>query len=155
MLRAAPVPWRSSCSTAATTSSESTSPRRCSRGDLTDLPLPDGDVDHVVRSLALTHLSDLRPFFVEAARVMRPGGHLLLLDTRGHFTGSSRYPLIKRAPGGRVGYVAGYSHSLGDYLHAPLPHGYLVGACEEVLRDADIVAPNEEPAPLTPGPPDI
>ncbi|WP_366521096.1 class I SAM-dependent methyltransferase [Lapillicoccus sp.] len=56
----------------------------------TDLPLPDGEVDHVVCSLALTHVSDLRPFFAEAARVMRPGGHLLLVDTRGHFTGSRR-----------------------------------------------------------------
>lgn len=38
-------------------------------GDITDLPLPDSDVDHVVCSLALTHLSDLRPFFAETARV--------------------------------------------------------------------------------------
>jgi SAM-dependent methyltransferase len=124
-------------------------------GDITDVPLPDGDVDHVVCSLALTHLADLRPFFAEAARVMRPGGHLVLLDTRGHFTGSTRYPLIKQAPDGRVGYVAGYSHSLGNYLRAALPHGYIVRACEEVLRDAEIVAPDEEPVPLTPGPPDI
>jgi SAM-dependent methyltransferase len=124
-------------------------------GDITDLPLPDGDVDHVVCSLALTHLADLRPFFAEAARVMRPGGHLVLLDTRGHFTGSTRYPLIKQAPDGRVGYVAGYSHSLGDYLRAALPPGYVVRACEEVPRDADTVGPDEEPAPLTPGPPDI
>ena len=124
-------------------------------GDITDLPLPDNDVDHVVCSLALAHLSDLRPFFAEAARVMRPGGHLLLLDTRGHFTGSTRYPLIKAAPDGRVGYVAGYSHSLGDYLRAALPHGFLVRACEESLRGADTVAVDEEPEPLTPGPPDI
>jgi SAM-dependent methyltransferase len=124
-------------------------------GDITELPLPDNAVDHVVCSLALTHLRDLRFFFAEAARVMRPRGHLLLLDTRGHFTGSTRYPLVKEAPDGRVGYVAGYSHSLGDYLRAALPHGYVVRACEEVLRDADTVAPDEEPGPLTPGPPDI
>jgi SAM-dependent methyltransferase len=124
-------------------------------GDLTDLPLPDGDVDHVVCSLALAHLSDLRPFFAEAARVMRPDGHLLLLDTRGHFTGSPRYPLVKEAPDGRVGHVAGYSHSLGDYLRAALPHGFVVRACVETYRDAHTVAPDELPEPLTPGPPDI
>jgi len=124
-------------------------------GDITDLPLPDDDVDHVVCSLALTHLNDLRPFFVEAARVMRPGGHLLLLDTRGHFTGSTRFPLIKEAPGGRVGHISGYSHSLGDYLRAALPHGYVVRACVETYRDPETVEPNETPEPLTPGPPDI
>jgi SAM-dependent methyltransferase len=124
-------------------------------GDLTNLPLADGEVDHVVCSLALAHLSDLRPFFAEAARVMRPGGHLLLVDARGHFTGSTRYPLVKQAPDGRVGYIAGYSHSLGDYLRAALPHGYLVRACEETYRDGPTVGPDETPEPLTPGPPDI
>ncbi|MCB0908339.1 MAG: class I SAM-dependent methyltransferase [Nocardioidaceae bacterium] len=128
---------------------------RFTLGDLVALPLPDHDVDHMVCSLALTHLPDLAPFFAEAARVMRRGGHLLLLDTRGHFTGSTRYPLVKTAPDGRVGYVAGYSHSPGDYLRAALPHGYLVRACEEVFRDHDTVPPDEIPEPLTPGPPDI
>ncbi|HVH94043.1 MAG TPA: methyltransferase domain-containing protein [Nocardioidaceae bacterium] len=124
-------------------------------GDITDLPLRDGGVEHVVCTLALTHLSDLRPFFAEAARVMRVGGHLLLLDTRGHFTGSTRYPLVKQARDGRVGYVAGYSHSLGDYLRAALRNGYLVRACEETYQAAQTVAPDEKPEPLTPGPPDI
>jgi SAM-dependent methyltransferase len=128
---------------------------RIMAGDITNLPLPDDDVDHVVCSLALAHLSDLRPFFAEAARVMRPGGHLLVLDTRGHFTGSTRYPLIKEAPDGRVGHIAGYSHGLGDYLRAALPHGYVVRACEETYRDDHTVEPDETPEPLTPGPPDI
>ncbi len=124
-------------------------------GDMNALPLPDGDVDHVVCSLALAHLNDLRPFFAQAARVMRPGGHLLLLDTRGHFTGSSRYPLVKEARDGRVGHIAGYSHGLGDYLRAALPHGYVVRACEETYLDADTVQPDEAAEPPTPGPPDI
>ncbi len=124
-------------------------------GDITDLPLPDDDVDHVVCSLALAHVDDLRPFFAEAARVMRPGGHLLLLDTRGHFTGSIRYPLVKEAPDGRVGHISGYSHGLGDYLRAALPRGYVVCDCVETYRPADTVEPNEMPGPLTPGPPDI
>jgi SAM-dependent methyltransferase len=124
-------------------------------GDITHLPIADRDVDHVVCSLALTHLEDLRPFFAEAARVMRPGGHLLLVDTRGPFTGSPRFPLVKEAPDGRVGYIAGYSHGLGEYLRAALPHGYVVRACVESYRDAETVKPDEGPEPLTPGPPDI
>lgn len=124
-------------------------------GDITSLPLPDRDVDHVVCSLALTHLPDLCPFFAETARVMRPGGHLLLLDTRGHFTGSRRYPLAQKTPDGRVGYISGYSHGLGDYLRGALPHGFVVRACIETCRDDLTVAPDEQPEPLSPGPPDI
>jgi SAM-dependent methyltransferase len=78
---------------------------RLERGDLTAMPLADGAVQHVVCSLALTHLPDLAPFFAEAARVMRPRGRLIILDTRTHFLGSPRYPLVKTAPDGRVGYV--------------------------------------------------
>lgn len=124
-------------------------------GDITDLPLPDKGVDHVVCSLALAHLPDLRPFFAEAARVMRPGGHLLIIDTRGHFIGSTLYPLIQQTVDGRVGYVPGCSHGVGDYLRAALPYGFVVRVCDEAYRNADIVAPDEAAAPLTPGPPDI
>lgn len=124
-------------------------------GDLTDLPLPDGDVNHVTCSLALTHLPDLRPFFSEAARVMRPGGHLVLLDIRGYYARSPRFPLIKDAPDGRVGYMPGYSHDTGDYLRAALPHGFVVRACEEVFAGPYAARPDEPPAPLTPGPPNI
>jgi len=124
-------------------------------GQLTSLPLPDAEVDHVVCSLALTHLSDVRPFFAEAARVMRPGGHLLVLDTRGQFNGSPLYPLVKTAPDGRVGYVANHSHGLGDYIRASLAHGFVVRTCEEACRPSDTVWPGEDAEPLTPGPPDI
>ncbi|MFC7375921.1 MULTISPECIES: class I SAM-dependent methyltransferase [unclassified Brachybacterium] len=124
-------------------------------GELTALPLPDGDVDHVVCSLALTHLGDLAPFFAEAARVMRPGGHLIVLDTRGHFIGSPRYPLVKQSPDGRTGHITGFSHGLGDYLRAALPHGFGVRACEETFRGDVTVGPEDKAAPLTPGPPSI
>ncbi|APX34869.1 hypothetical protein BH708_12835 [Brachybacterium sp. P6-10-X1] len=124
-------------------------------GELTALPLPDGDVDHVVCSLALTHLGDLWPFFAEAARVMRPGGHLLVLDTRGHFLGSTRYPLVKTAPDGRVGHIAGHHHGLGDYLRAALPQGFVVRDCIETHLGDCFVPPEQEARPLTPGPPNI
>jgi ubiquinone/menaquinone biosynthesis C-methylase UbiE len=124
-------------------------------GDITGLPLPDAAVDHVVCSLALAHVADLHRFFAEAARVMRPGGHLYIVDTRSHFIGSTYYPLIQETSDGWIGYIAGYSHGVGDYLRAALPHGYVVRSCDEVRRNADIVAPDEVPEPLTPGPPDI
>lgn len=128
---------------------------RFEHGDLTAMPLEDGAVQHLVCSLALTHLPDLAPFFAEAARVMRPGGHLIALDTRTHFLGSTRYPLVKTAPDGRVGYVPGHHHSVGDYLRAAVPHGFLVRHCVEGRHGERTVDPAHEAGPLTPGPPNI
>ena len=89
------------------------------------------------------------------ARVRRPGGHLLVLDTRGHFIGSPHYPLIKQSTHGRTGHITGHSHGLGDYLRAALPHGFLVRACRQTYLGEVIVEPDAEAAPLNPGPPNI
>jgi SAM-dependent methyltransferase len=49
-------------------------------GELTALPLPHADVDLVVCALALTHVPALGPVLSEFARVLRPGGHVVLSD---------------------------------------------------------------------------
>ena len=49
-------------------------------GDLTALPLPDRSVDAVVCALALVHVPDLSRAMREFARVMRPGGRLVISD---------------------------------------------------------------------------
>lgn len=49
-------------------------------GDLADLPLPDAAVDLVTTALALTHVTELGPVYAEFARVLRPGGDLIVSD---------------------------------------------------------------------------
>jgi SAM-dependent methyltransferase len=49
-------------------------------GDLTALPLPASSVDAVVCALALVHVPDLSPAVREFARVLRPGGRLVISD---------------------------------------------------------------------------
>ncbi len=56
--------------------------------DLTRLPYPDATFDGVVCGWVLEHLPDPRPGLHELARVMRPGGKLLLLVTEDTLTGS-------------------------------------------------------------------
>jgi ubiquinone/menaquinone biosynthesis C-methylase UbiE len=51
-------------------------------GELHQLPVADQSVDLVVCALALTHVSDLGPVLAEFARVLRPGGHLVISDSR-------------------------------------------------------------------------
>ncbi len=56
--------------------------------DLTKLPFATGFFDAVVCGYVLEHLPDPRPGLAELARVMRPGGKLLLLATEDTITGS-------------------------------------------------------------------
>jgi SAM-dependent methyltransferase len=138
----------------------------CARGNVpevtlaeasyTCLPVRDGSADHLVCTLALSHLDDLGSFFAEAARVLRRGGHLVISDTRGHFFGSSLNPLLERDVDGNVGYLPNWWHSTGDYVRAALGHGFDVLACEDVRRPGPTVEPDELPEPLAPTrPPDI
>ena len=50
------------------------------QADATRLPVPDGRADGVVCGFALRNFADLGAFFDEAARVLRPGGRVSLLD---------------------------------------------------------------------------
>jgi ubiquinone/menaquinone biosynthesis C-methylase UbiE len=55
--------------------------------DLTRLPYPDGIFDAVVCGWVLEHLPDPRPGLCELARVLRPGGRILLMATEDTLTG--------------------------------------------------------------------
>lgn len=54
------------------------------RGDMEKLPLADASVDLAVLSQALHHAADPPAAVAEAARVVRPDGHVLILELRSH-----------------------------------------------------------------------
>jgi SAM-dependent methyltransferase len=98
--------------------------------ELDQLPLPDDAVDVVVCALALVHLPRLQPVLAEFARVLRPGGDLVISDI--HHELVTRGSVIKaRGPGGEPRIAATYRHRLGDYLRAALSLGFQVRRCEE------------------------
>jgi SAM-dependent methyltransferase len=94
-------------------------------GDLNQLPLPDGHVDLVLCALALTHVAELAPVLAEFVRVLRPGGHLVISDTR------NEWPIVDKLPDGDFGYLPHHNHLTSEYLAAALPLGLRVLHCEE------------------------
>jgi ubiquinone/menaquinone biosynthesis C-methylase UbiE len=54
------------------------------KGDLARLPLRDASVDIALLSQSLHHASDAERAVAEAARILRPGGRLLIMDLKSH-----------------------------------------------------------------------
>ncbi len=126
--------------------------------DLCTLPVADASADLMVNALALAHVEDLGPVFAEAARVLRSGGHFVISDTRSHFTGSPRYPMVRQDLNGDWGFIPSWSHSTSEYLRAAIAHGFVARDCQEPLRPEPIVdlPQTERPEALEPGaPPDV
>ncbi|WP_049570037.1 class I SAM-dependent methyltransferase [Nonomuraea sp. SBT364] len=99
-------------------------------GELHRLPVPDDAVDLVVCSLALTHVPALGPAVAEFARVLRPGGHLVITDMHPDGVARGFVPTVRLADG-RPGRIATFHHPVGDYLRAALAAGLRLRACEE------------------------
>jgi len=104
-------------------------------GDLHRLPVADAGVDLVVCGLALTHVPALEPVLAEFARVLRPGGHLVLADMHPERVAQGAIPPVRGADG-RPGRLSSYRHPIGDYLRAALAAGLQLRRCEEPLVPA-------------------
>ena len=98
-------------------------------GDLHALPLEDDSVDLVTCAIALVHFEEIDGPFREFARVLRPGGHLVVSDQRGA-VGEIKMPFFTDEPDGELGYVP-HPRRASDYLAAALPLGFQVRRCEE------------------------
>jgi SAM-dependent methyltransferase len=73
----------------------------------------------------LTHVPDLAPVLAEFARVLRPGGHVVLCDLHPEQVALGAVPSVRRADG-TPGRVTSYVHRTGDYLRAALAAGLRV-----------------------------
>jgi SAM-dependent methyltransferase len=112
--------------------------------DLLSLPVPDQHVDLVVCALALTHVPDLAPVFAQFVRVLRPGGHLVVSDSRGILEGLGT-PMVNPGPDGRPAFMPNRSWRTSDYLQAALPLGLLPRRCAEPGRPYPLVDPDGVP----------
>jgi SAM-dependent methyltransferase len=118
--------------------------------DVAAMPVSAASADVVVNALAINHVDDLGPAFGEAARVLRPGGDLLVCSMVGYFPGSRLSPLLERDARGEIGYIPEWNHSMGEYLRAALDAGFAVRDCREIVGErslAEYVGELELPQP--------
>ncbi|GAA2264758.1 hypothetical protein GCM10010145_43930 [Streptomyces ruber] len=99
-------------------------------GRLEELPLDDDSVDLAVCSLALTHLPDLSPPIGELARVVRPGGRVVVSDMHPFVVLLQGQCLFADGPG-RLAFVRNHVHLPGRYVDAFAAAGLTVRACHE------------------------
>jgi SAM-dependent methyltransferase len=98
--------------------------------ELDRLPLPDDSADVIVCALALVHVPRLQPVLAEFARVLRPGGDLVISDIH-HELVTRGSVITARGPAGEPCIAETYRHQLGDYLWSALSLGLQVKRCEE------------------------
>lgn len=102
-------------------------------GDLTGLPLEDGQMVGAVCALALSHLPDIGAAVGELARVLRPGGRLVISNPHPFATAILGWRAVFVDSAGRRSMIPEYPHRHGDYIAAFDEGGFTVRGCLEPL----------------------
>lgn len=87
------------------------------RADMRGIPLRSASVDLAACGLALTHVPDLGPPIAEIARVVRPGGRMLLSDVHPFAVATGAQAMFKTVDGAR-GVARNHVHWPSAYLNA-------------------------------------
>jgi SAM-dependent methyltransferase len=100
------------------------------RGDLTRLPLRSASIDLAVCSLALDHAPAVADPVRELARVVRPGGRIVISDIHPVLSALGGAALFRAADGSSA-FVRNHRHVHGEYLDAFAAVGLDVRRCLE------------------------
>jgi SAM-dependent methyltransferase len=92
------------------------------QGSLEALPIEDGSVDGALLILALTYVADLHRAVREAARILRPGGRVVVVDLLRHDREDFQRQMGQAAPGFEPSLLAGALREAGlrDAVARPL-----------------------------------
>ena len=112
-------------------------------GDLAALPVDDDAVDVVVCSLALTHVERIEPVLGEFARVVRPGGSVVLSDIH---PAALTFGSVAVFPTGgdqlELHYVRSVVHPVSEYVQAATATGLVVRSCREPVMPESAITRN-------------
>ena len=116
------------------------------QGRLEELPAEAGSVDLVTAALAICHVADITEVFAEFARVVAPGGTVIVSDphpTTVQFGGVAgfRDPDADPADGFTLNFVPNLHHPMHTYVNAAVAVGFEVVECREpVFPEAGMAA---------------
>jgi SAM-dependent methyltransferase len=99
-------------------------------GDLEALPLEPASVDHAVCALALVHLPAIDRAMAELARVVRPGGRVIVSDVHPFVVLLGWQAQFRTASRG-TGFMRLHAHLPSDYCRAFAAAGLRVRGCHE------------------------
>ncbi|MFK8025345.1 MAG: class I SAM-dependent methyltransferase [Ilumatobacter sp.] len=109
-------------------------------GSFERLPVDDDSIDLITTGLAVCHATDLGAVFSEFARVLRPGGRLLMSNPH-PFTSSTGGQAFF-AHQGAMPFIRNHPHRIGDYVRALLDNGFQLHDIDEIAYDATVTASN-------------
>ncbi|HEX6507971.1 MAG TPA: class I SAM-dependent methyltransferase [Chloroflexota bacterium] len=112
---------------------------RFRKGRLETLDLPDASVDLAVCALALTHLPAIDQAIGEMARVLAPGGHLVLSDVHPLSAALGLHAFFRSSSGDR-GCIQNQYHPISRYLDAFRAAHLEVEQCVEVPWNVQAIA---------------
>jgi ubiquinone/menaquinone biosynthesis C-methylase UbiE len=110
---------------------------RFERAELERIPLPDDSVDAAVCGLVLSHARDIRQAVGELARVLRPGGRLILSNPHPFATGLLDWRATVTDDSGRVVVIPEYPHAHSEYVEAFVSAGLRIEGCYEPALTAE------------------
>jgi SAM-dependent methyltransferase len=115
------------------------------------VPLDDGCADLVLISLVLEHVADPRPMFAEAARLLAPGGALLVLELHPRAATAGSRARVRTADGAEH-HTAWHVHPADELDGVARSCGLTTEALDDLHPDAELAArfPSSKRAPGIP-----
>jgi SAM-dependent methyltransferase len=114
--------------------------RRLVEADVASTGLESDAYDLAITSLVDEHLPTLEPLYLEAWRLVKPGGQYVLVAFHPHFIMASGMPThFKNAAGEEIA-ITTHLHLLSDHVRAAFGAGWALVEMDERLIDDDWIA---------------
>lgn len=105
------------------------------QGDFRALPISSGSVAAAVCSLALCHVPELVPALLELARVLQPGGRLVVSDPHGRAAYAGGQGFYGAGGVARPRYIRNHYRQASEWIQAFNDSGFVVESCQEPRMD--------------------